>query len=114
MNFIIPILWLGSADGYHCLNDANGGIDVLTWLTARRANLPRPAAVDLDPKSVAFFRLSRPIRGALAIVTNVGAGCGGRGSVRRAMRSAGRIALRERLAARKTTAQLANGEVVWS
>src|SRR6267142_4648173 len=32
MNFAIPILWLGSANGYHGLNDANGGIDVLTWL----------------------------------------------------------------------------------
>jgi len=30
------------------------------------------------------------------------------------MRSAGRIALRERFAARKTTALLADGEVVWS
>src|ERR1700730_9126932 len=40
--------------------------------------------------------------------------CGGRSSVRRAMRSAGRIALRERLAARKTTALRADGEVVWA
>jgi hypothetical protein len=32
---------------------------------------------------------SRPKRGALAIVTNVGAGCGGRGSVGRATESQG-------------------------
>jgi hypothetical protein len=32
MNFAIAILWLGSANGYHGLNDANRGIDVMTWL----------------------------------------------------------------------------------
>jgi hypothetical protein len=32
MNFAVPILWLGRANGYHGLNDANGDIDVLTWL----------------------------------------------------------------------------------
>jgi hypothetical protein len=37
-----------------------------------------------DPKSVQNSRHPVPLRGALAIVTNVGAGCGGRGSVRRA------------------------------
>jgi hypothetical protein len=39
---------------------------------------------------------SRPERGALAIVTNVGAGCGGRGSVGRANVIAGRVQIRER------------------
>jgi hypothetical protein len=66
MNFAIPILWFGSANGYRGLNDANGDIDVLTWLWdwfARRANLPRRAAVDLDPKSVASFRHPVPSEG---------------------------------------------------
>jgi hypothetical protein len=39
---------------------------------------------------------SRPGRGALAIVTNVGAGCGGRGSVGRVVVFAGRAFVRER------------------
>ena len=37
-----------------------------------------------------------PVRGALAIVTNVGAGCGGRGSVGRVVVFAGRALVRER------------------
>jgi hypothetical protein len=37
-----------------------------------------------------------PPRGALAIVTNVGAGCGGRGSVGRVVVFAGRAFVRER------------------
>src|ERR1700743_3580141 len=36
------------------------------------------------PKSPTCAQPSRPHRGALAIVTNVGMGCGGRGSVGRA------------------------------
>jgi len=54
-------------------------------------------------------RLSHPTppEGRIMIVTDAGEGCGGRSSVGRAMASAGRIALRERLAACKTTALLA-------
>jgi hypothetical protein len=35
--------------------------------------------VSFRPKSPAYFMPSHPSRGALAIVTNVGVGCGGRG-----------------------------------
>jgi hypothetical protein len=43
-----------------------------------------------------------PRRGALAIVTNVGAGCGGRGSVRREKPFAGRLSVSERCLRRRT------------
>ena len=49
---------------------------------------------------------SRPGRGALAIVTNVGAGCGGRGSVGRVVVFAGRALVRERTRARRRPAML--------
>jgi hypothetical protein len=48
------------------------------------------------PKSPLQLAPSRPGRGALAIVTNVGAGCGGRGSVGRVVVFAGRALVRER------------------
>jgi hypothetical protein len=41
--------------------------------------------IDLTPKSAAHFAHPVPHRGALAIVTNVGAGCGGRGNITRRM-----------------------------
>jgi len=47
------------------------------------------------PKSPLQLAPSRPGRGALAIVTNVGAGCGGRGSVGRVVVFAGRASVRE-------------------
>jgi hypothetical protein len=54
-----------------------------------------------------------PLRGALAIVTNVGTGCGGRGSVACAIRSQGG-SFRERSAAHKTNNAEAYGKTVWS
>jgi hypothetical protein len=54
-----------------------------------------------------------PRRGASAIVTNVGAGCGGRGSVRRARGSQGG-SLRERPTGAQTTGAEAYGKTVWS
>jgi len=45
------------------------------------------------PKSPAYPWPSRSGRGALAIVTNVGMGCGGRGLRRRARRSQGELCL---------------------
>ena len=43
-----------------------------------------------------------PVRGALAIVTNVGAGCGGRGSVGRVIAIAGRFSVSDHAACRRT------------
>src|SRR5882762_5142486 len=59
-------------------------------------------------ESSCLTSLSHPTRGAYHDRHGRGEGCGGRSSVGRAMRSAGRIALRERLAACKTTALLAD------
>jgi hypothetical protein len=58
------------------------------------------------PKSDLKIPPSRSERGALAIVTNVGPGCGGRGSAGRADVIAGRALARERTAARRRTAML--------
>jgi hypothetical protein len=56
---------------------------------------------------------SRPERGALAIVTNVGAGSGGRGSARAQIVIAGRI-FRERSDRAQTNGTEADGKIVWS
>jgi hypothetical protein len=56
-----------------------------------------------------------PLRGALAIVTNVGAGSGGRGSARAQCVIAGRIlSIRERSDGAQTNGAAADGESVWS
>ena len=48
---------------------------------ARRANLSRCATIDLTPKSVASFRLSRSEkRGGSRSSRTLGAGCDGRGT----------------------------------
>ena len=52
--------------------------------------------LNLSGKSKVKFRPSCSARGASAVVTNVGAGCGGRGSVGRAMLSAGWVGPHER------------------
>jgi hypothetical protein len=57
--------------------------------------------VDLARKSVAFAVRPVPKRGALAIVTNVGTGCGGRSSVVTCFFA-------------WTNDAIADGEVVWS
>jgi hypothetical protein len=64
-------------------------------------NIPVP----FFPKSPACPRPSRPTQGAYRDRHGRGAGCGGRGLRQACERSAGRIALRERIPARKTTAQ---------
>ena len=56
----------------------------------------------------------KPHRGAFRERHERGAGCGGRGSVGRAIGIAGRIALRERYPARKMNGADAYGEGVWS
>jgi hypothetical protein len=55
---------------------------------------------------------SRPGRGALAIVTNVGAGCGGRGSVGRVVVFSGRALVRERTQRADDRRQMP-GEASW-
>jgi hypothetical protein len=58
---------------------------------------------------------SRPERGALAIVTDVGAGCGGRGGIRRVCgRRAGWRKTRERPNGAQTNDAEADGKTVWS
>ena len=53
--------------------------------------------------------------GRIAIVTDVGMGCGGRENVVRANMIAGRVdEIRERSGARETSGMIADGEVVWS
>jgi hypothetical protein len=56
-----------------------------------------------------------PLQGRIAIVTDAGCGCGGRGSVRRAMdgRAGWRKAC-ERSPSERTRDVAAYGEVVWS
>lgn len=54
------------------------------------------STLNLSGKSKVKFRPSCSARGASAVVTNVGAGCGGRGSVGRAMLSAGWVGPHER------------------
>ena len=56
---------------------------------------------------------SRLERGALAIVTNVGVGCGGRSSVGRAKGIAGRVWARERITSAQTNGAEAYGKTVW-
>jgi hypothetical protein len=72
------------------------------------------------------YKLRRPVlqRGALAIVTNVGAGCGGRGSVGCGTRLQGGVPVSNRHHARRTTPKpgdafwrrrvAAYGKTVWS
>jgi len=59
-------------------------------------SLPKKYSCSRSPQITATTRPSRPGRGALAIVTNVGAGRGGRGSVGRVVVFAGRALVRER------------------
>jgi len=63
---------------------------------ARRANLPQPCAIAGCPKSVAFRRVPRPLKGRFAIVTSVGRG------------------MRWTYWCRQTSDADADGEVVWS
>ena len=56
-----------------------------------------------DPNQFLEVSPSRPERGALAIVTNVGMGCGGRGSVGRVMKSQGGLRLVSDRRARRRT-----------
>ena len=67
----------------------------------------------LRPQIICVYPPSRPGRGALAIVTNVGTGSGGRGSVV-AHGSAGRVfGFREHGAGAETSDAEAYGEAVW-
>jgi hypothetical protein len=64
------------------------------------------------PKSNLELSPSRPLAGASAIVTNVGMGCGGRGSVRRCQGMAGRVS-RELTNGTRTNGANADGKAVW-
>ena len=94
---------------------------------ARRKKIPEPDQADLacPVLSAKIFRFAAhpnhryihrhpvPHEGRFAIVTNVGTGCGGRGSVERAMGSQGGF-FRERSPRAQTRDATAYGEVVWS
>jgi hypothetical protein len=80
-------------------------------ISERRGDLPGLSSphrknISVFPKCKSGYMVGHPVplRGALAIVTNVGAGCGGRDSVGRAMAVAGRDEPRERCAAGRRTA----------
>jgi hypothetical protein len=105
------------------------------WVQKRRYSLPGACAPNgefpepdqrdlpcpvLLPKIFRFarranqnYKLRRPVllRGALAIVTNVGAGCGGRGSVGCGTRLQGGLPVSNRHHARRTTPK--PGEAFW-
>src|SRR5438105_5399224 len=71
------------------------------FLQQLQADLPCPVSAAkiirfaANPNHAYNSRHPVPRRGALAIVTNVGAGCGGRGSVRRVEVFAGRLSVSE-------------------
>ncbi len=68
-----------------------------------------------DPNQTYKFRRLIPHEGRIAIVTDVGMGCGGRDSVVRADVIAGRVdEIRERSSSAQTSGVVADGEVVWS
>jgi hypothetical protein len=105
-----------------CLNATSGGvwtgaIVLFSATTSSRfapSSLRRKNIPVLDhPKSPLKLPPSRPARGALAIVTNVGAGCGGRGSVGREVCSQGELNLMSKHGAQTTGAE-AYGKTVWS
>jgi hypothetical protein len=88
------------------------GIDLNNWrspaVCARRANQQNPVKPLRRKYSCSHLTQisgrslpSRPERGALAIVTNVGTGCGGRGSV--GAQGDRRAVIRERFTARRRT-----------
>jgi hypothetical protein len=88
-------------------------------ISARRANqffLSRYSRENIPvlkyPKSPIEIPPSRSGRGALAIVTNVGMGCGGRGSVGRALDSQGGFPVSDYSA--QTNDVAAYGKTVWS
>src|SRR5258705_12475479 len=88
-------------------------------LQSFQADLPGPV---LREKRILFShdanqsyksRHPGPQEGRIAIVTNVGPGCGGRESAGRVMRIAGRVS-RERFRACQTNGAVAYGKTVWS
>ena len=87
---------------------------------SNQRDLPRPvllAKINLfspPPNQRHNSPVSSLNEGRIAIVTDVGMGCGGRGSARCADTVAGRAMARERSAARQTNDAEAYGEVVWS
>jgi hypothetical protein len=91
----------------------------LTGKSVARCQIPlsilSPKNNPLNPSGKSFVKFRHPVpqRGALAIVTSVGAGCGGRGSVRRAKCSQGGVTVSELKRARRT-ALVAYGKTVWS
>ena len=91
----------------------------IDFLQQLQRDLPSPVSARKNillrarPKSPLQLRPSRPGRGALAIVTNVGAGCGGRGSVGRVSCSQGGLRFVSGHNA-QTTGEAAYGKAVWS
>ena len=68
--------------------------------------------IPFRPKSPAYFGRLIPHEGTLAIVTNVGTGCGGRGSVGRAC-FRGAVSVSD-YATRRTNDANVYGKTVWS
>jgi hypothetical protein len=87
----------------HVARDRKDGEICPTGKSLKKLSSPSRKNFPLNPSGKSFVRLvpSCPARGALAIVTNVGTGCGGRGNV-----GAHSVA--------QTNGAEAYGEVVWS
>jgi len=100
-----PRIALGSIRGYSRL---------ICPLSSLISDFPKNISVPTYPKSHLQLSHPTPPEGRIMIVTDAGRGAVDRGKCWACDASAGRIALRERLAACKTTALLADGEVVWS
>jgi hypothetical protein len=59
-------------------------VGLFLGLSSLISDFPKNISVPTYPKSILELSPSRPTEGRFAIVTNVGQGCGGRGSVLRA------------------------------
>ena len=63
-----------------------------TFVSSLISDFPKNISVAAHPKSDLELFASRPTEGRIAIVTDAGCGCGGRGSVLRATGSQGGLA----------------------
>src|SRR6266481_1074707 len=87
----------------------------LTGLSSLISDFPKDISVPTHPKSDLELFASHPTRGAFRERHGRGEGCGGRGSVLRAMDGrAGWRKARERSQSERTRDVAAHGEVVWS
>jgi hypothetical protein len=113
--FALPILRTGTAEAR-----GKSGVHSHEFPQPNQRDLPSPAfpakinPFAPPPNQPYNLRVPACQEGRIAIVTDVGSECGGRGSDRCAGRIAGRALARERSAARQTNDAEAYGKTVWS